>query len=451
MSASATATLCGCASRCAGTTLILLIKQLRADFPESDVRPPPPKDRRSVEAHGEASPRASGEYTPDHVPDSPDPNGKSGSPPTLARERNRLTLRAYLRYLLGNPVVAGSERMQQFLLGEPVELTASERQGVAVREEMDRHREEELGAFRREVEGRVRELEQYLRGFREELVKRDGLSRVFSTIKTTEKLENLPIEYRKLLEWARISLASTIYSLFVGSDNSSNVFQQLKRIHGLMPYFMIRGILRISNPVAMIRAFLDLFLARPFGQTSLLQRMFTSGLSEEAKELRADMELVAGKIAQPAMVAKVEAYVNAPRETQDAFKREARDEGLDLMAIILRSPAEPHLDRQSMQRVARANHAYIDYLHARAQLANPDEQDPGPQNDDAWLFEDLHVWRRLATRARDKEQMVELIFEARRPSCSRTWSPSSTSRSRPSTARPTSPTRSSTCNASSTT
>ena len=119
-------------------------------------------------------------------------------------------------------------------------------------------------------------------------------------------------------------LASTVYQLFAGSDTSSDTFFQLKRIHGLMPYFMLRGILRISNPVAMIRAFLDLFLARPFGQSSLVQRMFSSGLNDEVREIREDMALVAEKVNNPTMIAKVNAYVDAPREIQMLYKDDAR-------------------------------------------------------------------------------------------------------------------------------
>ena len=97
----------------------------------------------------------------------------------------------------------------------------------------------------------------------------------------------------------------------------------MKRIHGMLPYFVMRGILKISNPIAMIRSFLDLFLARPFGQSSLLQRMFTSGLNDEVKELKEDMRLVAEKINDAAMVQKVENYVNSPRYVQEYCKAEA--------------------------------------------------------------------------------------------------------------------------------
>lgn len=67
-------------------------------------------------------------------------------------------------------------------------------------------------------------------------------------------------------------LASTIFQTFVASDNSSETFASLKRIHGLIPYFLLKAALKISNPVAMIRNVLDIFLAQPFGGRSLLQR-----------------------------------------------------------------------------------------------------------------------------------------------------------------------------------
>ncbi|KAK4700666.1 hypothetical protein P7C70_g5570, partial [Phenoliferia sp. Uapishka_3] len=68
------------------------------------------------------------------------------------------------------------------------------------------------------------------------------------------------------------------------------------------------------------------------------------------------------------------------------------------------------LDRAAFQRVQRASVAYAEYKHFRDELSDP-EDDEGPDNDDAWLFEDLHVLMRLLTKARDKEQLVELIFE----------------------------------------
>jgi hypothetical protein len=97
----------------------------------------------------------------------------------------------------------------------------------------------------------------------------------------------------------------------------------MKRMHGLMPYFMLRGILRISNPVAMIRSVLDLFLARPFGSSSLLQKMFSSGLNDEVKSLQDDAELVARKINDDRLCEKVRLYINSSKEEQDELRLEA--------------------------------------------------------------------------------------------------------------------------------
>lgn len=48
-------------------------------------------------------------------------------------------------------------------------------------------------------------------------------------------------------------LASTIFQQLVAADSASETFSNLKRLHGLMPYFMMKGILKVSNPMAMIR------------------------------------------------------------------------------------------------------------------------------------------------------------------------------------------------------
>lgn len=79
------------------------------------------------------------------------------------------------------------------------------------------------------------------------------------------------------------------------------------------------------------------------------------------------------------------------------------------MAAILRTYAT-NVDNATVQRISRAIVAYEEYKVHRDELTDP-EDDEGPDNDDAWLFEDLHVLLRLLTRARDKEQMAELLFE----------------------------------------
>lgn len=411
---------------------VLPESQLRNEYPEHDIRAPPPKDRRGVDSSATANPTPPPSAGADPSSTAPPSAASStfssatsvsvdsdnasisdsSAPVLLNRERNRLTLRAYLRQLMRDPDIANSSILQGFLLRDPTVLTPAEEADAAKREELDKLRESETDKFRSEVENRVKELEKYLRLFKDELVKQNGLSRVFATIRNTPRMEDLPIEYKKVMEWSRISLASTIYQLFLGSDNSSAMFSQFKRIHGLLPYFMMRQILKISNPVSMIRSILDLFLARPFGSSSLLQRIFSSGLETEIKDLKDDMQKVQAKIEDDVLCERVKRFMYAPREVQIRYREEAKAENIDILTVILRQANDyPQLSPQAMQRVHRAAIAYKEYQDWVATLADPEEEDEGPEDDDAWLYEDLHVLMRMAMRVRDKEQVLELIFE----------------------------------------
>ena len=83
---------------------------------------------------------------------------------------------------------------------------------------------------------------------------------------------------------------------------------------------------------------------------------------------------------------------------------------MNLITIILRSGEEPVLNRAQMHRVAKANRAHTEYLRHKDTLADSDD-DNGPQDDDAWLYEDLRVLTQLYSRLRDREQLIALIFE----------------------------------------
>lgn len=228
-----------------------------------------------------------------------------------------------MRHLLALPNVASSDTMRNFLTTNTTTLSPAEQSSMHTRESLDRARDASTKQFKTEVNRRVQELQSHLQAFKRELMEPQGLSTIFQTIRTVSNIEDLPERYRKLIEWGRISLASALYSTFLGSDDSSSTLAGLKRMHGLMPYWALKGILRISNPIAMIRAFLDLFLARPFGQPSLMQRMLGGGLDAEVKELREDAELVADKIADATLCEKVRAFVGASRETQKQYSLEA--------------------------------------------------------------------------------------------------------------------------------
>lgn len=87
-------------------------------------------------------------------------------------------------------------------------------------------------------------------------------------------------------------------------------------------------------------------------------------------------------------------------------------ENLNLLTIVLRSGEEPVLSRTQLHRVAKANRAHAAYMKHKEDLADSDDDD-GPQDDDAWLYEDLKVLGHLYSRLKDREQLIALVFEVR--------------------------------------
>ena len=83
-----------------------LYKVLRAQFPAQEIPELPPKDMAAVEVNGALQQEdRDGEWV----------DMTAVTPNALLRERNRLTLRAFLRHILGIPVLADSEAFQDFL------------------------------------------------------------------------------------------------------------------------------------------------------------------------------------------------------------------------------------------------------------------------------------------------------------------------------------------------
>ncbi|KAH7343830.1 hypothetical protein B0J17DRAFT_644137 [Rhizoctonia solani] len=379
-----------------------LADELRKHHPMEEIKPPPPKDRSQVVVSstptntgfsGSIRSYLYGSGTSTSASSTGAPTSPSQS---LSREKNRLTLRGYLHGLLSHSSsIASSPVLRSFLLSGPIRLTDDERRDADRREEADRVREEGKKKFAEEIAARIEALRGAVRGVRGDMMGADGLSRIFATIKGTQNVTDLPADYRAVLEWARISLASTIFQQLVAADSASETLASLKRLHGLMPYFVMKGILKVSNPMAMIRGMLDLFLATPFGGKSLLQRMFTSSLSEEVRALQEDIQAVEDKVEDPILCEKIKQFINAPPDVQKLFKADAVAENLNLISVILRSEAPPTLNRPQLHRVMRANRAHAEYMRHKADLSDSDE-DEGPHNEDAWL---------------DREQLIALIFE----------------------------------------
>jgi len=377
-------------------------KELSAKMPSEDLPELPPKDHSSVKVSGILQDDDNDEYM----------DMTATTPSELVREKNRLTLRAYLRSLLSIPAVADSDTLRAFLTDSPTTLTSSDLMDIKTRRKADAVREAEHQEFSTKMSERVRVLREHLGSFKVMLMEPDGLSRVFQTIRQCPHVSQLPPEYRVLLDWATVSMASGLFTMFVGRDSSSSAFAQLKYMHSVMPYFMVRSILKISNPIAMMRSFLDLFLVQPFGQKSLLQRMFTGRLHEEIGEMKQLLYNVQTRIPDPVFCQKVDAYVALTHGMQQLFYEQATAEQVDELTVVLRSPLHCELNERQLQRISRAAVTYRDLQRRRKRAAARGAPEPEPDNDDAWLLEDLHVYMNLQRAIRQKEQLVSLIYDS---------------------------------------
>ncbi|WFD21339.1 hypothetical protein MCAP1_003601 [Malassezia caprae] len=377
-------------------------KELAAKMPSEDLPDLPPKDHSNVKVSGVLQDEDNDEYM----------DMTATTPSELVREKNRLTLRAYLRSLLSIPAVADSDTFRAFLTDSPTTLTSSDLSDIDTRRKADAVREAEHQEFSAKMSERVSVLQEHLGTFKGMLMEPDGLSRVFQTIRQCPHVSQLPPEYRVLLDWATVSMASGLFTMFVGRDSSSSAFAQLKYMHSVMPYFMVRSILKISNPIAMMRSLLDLFLLQPFGQKSLLQRMFTGRLQEEIAEMKQLLYNVQTRVAYPVFCQKVDAYVAMTYDMQQLFNEQASAEQVDELTVVLRSPLHCELNERQLQRISRATAAYGDLQRRRKRAAARGAPEPEPDNDDAWLLEDLHVYMNLQRAIRQKEQLVSLIYDS---------------------------------------
>jgi Domain of unknown function in PX-proteins (DUF3818) len=149
-----------------------------------------------------------------------------GGPPSLGqrkqnyqvpREKNRLTLRSFLRQLLSDKKLIKSRHLVYFLMHDHLPgLNKEDEADIERRIRMDRLRLEEQMKFFEESKKRAKELDKWLREFKTELIQKrtckvlsllitiEGLTKLFDEIKVKESIKDLSPEYQQVAEWAKI-------------------------------------------------------------------------------------------------------------------------------------------------------------------------------------------------------------------------------------------------------
>lgn len=165
-----------------------LCLDLRAAFPTEEVPSPPSKA---------SDPSYDGNTSHFHRRPS-DPASH------LYREKDRLLLRSFLHRVAAQPKLARSEIFERFLFQDPIELTEAQKADVEKRRTFDHARREEEERFKEQVDQRMSELDDLLAMLKKKILQPGGLLEVFDTIKSTDRIENLPEPLRKAFEWGRI-------------------------------------------------------------------------------------------------------------------------------------------------------------------------------------------------------------------------------------------------------
>ncbi|KMQ48631.1 Phox like protein domain [Trichophyton rubrum] len=343
----------------------------------------------SLKSIGSQSPRASGEL--------------QGETVTLYREEQRVSLRAFLRLILQNHRIASSNAIREFLTDKPITLNEEEEVDIARRKELDAKRIEEQRRFYEIARKRARELDVYMEQFRQDIVERNGLTKLFQEIREKDSVEALSPQYQKFAEWLRIEVAATLYHIFLAEDNSPELFAQAKRIHSLIPYSILKNVIRIANPAAVMAGVLDLFLAQPFGARSLLQRIFAMAIQDGVKAFQKSVDSLAARIDDNILVDKLRAFTESDEQVKNELRGEAEAESVDIVVVILRSEHfEPEL---TVRQIEKVFNSYVAWVSAVESINDPEIQQ-GAQ----W-FSYLKQLLKVLTRQRDKMMMLSIIEE----------------------------------------
>jgi hypothetical protein len=191
----------------------------------------------------------------------------------------------------------------------------------------------------------------------------------------------------------------------LAEDNSQELFGQLKRIHSLFPYSIVKNIVRFANPIALFPRILDVFMAQPFGSRSLLQHIFGMAIQDGINNVQKSVTvLMTHKIQDPDFPMRIQKYVDADEDIKSAVKQKAKQDGNDLVLEVLQSPLFG--DPLSHDQLAIATEAHASWKRAVENVGSE-------RTSDAELYAHMKQLLKLYLRQRDKVKMLEMINEVR--------------------------------------
>ncbi|WFC98662.1 hypothetical protein MYAM1_001393 [Malassezia yamatoensis] len=261
--------------------------------------------------------------------------------------------------------------------------------------------------------------------FKETIIEQEsGMEEIVEYL-SVSNVNNLPPHLQNAEEWVRIHVALMMRWLLVESPAADSLFNFLKTVHMLFPYWPARQILKIANAQVMIQMMLSLLLAQPAGTKSLFQRIIGFVISREVSSIQREyIEPIRKEISEQILAQKVEAYVRHKTTPEtERMEMEAEQSGNDLLTTILLSDREPRLDPTLRAYVLDLQRAYA----ASPYRSRPDFAYPGttPRGKDqppipgwgvtvgdaskARMFALLKLLLRESLNKRDRERFADLM------------------------------------------
>ncbi|KAG9078518.1 hypothetical protein FS749_009448 [Ceratobasidium sp. UAMH 11750] len=176
----------------------------------------------------------------------------------------------------------------------------------------------------------------------------------------TDDLTQLPSSLQAAHRFATMTFASFMHYLFAVNPAGPTLVTLIKRVHGLLPYGVLRQTLRVSNAATLLSAVLRIFLQHApsvrgwfkgkRGQ-NLLQTIISSILGgDETRILKRIKEMDESDSAgTPEQIAAIENYVqNATRDEKLAIREHSTVQARSIVTVILSLANAPLPDSEAV-------------------------------------------------------------------------------------------------------
>lgn len=347
--------------------------------------------------------------------------GQDDETSRLPREKLRISLRFYLQALITDKKLLKSNQLVSFLTENSfTELTHQEMVDVGNRDHIDRAIAQQEMEFQMETVHSIERLSQSVEKFKSDLLgggDNNGLFVILKELSTKESISSLSLPLRSFIELIKLSIASTLYSMFIANDDNYELFKTLKQLHFLVPYKVMTQILRFTNPLSVINRMINLFLYAPFGGKSLMSLLTSYVLNDDMKSIEKELAGLVD-LEFSSIESKIDSYIESDdRVVAEVKKNSIKYQIPVCLAVVLNNNELPHLDEDCVSRVFQSYHYSLELKEYESFIekqpvslsaeSKPDEKYT-LLLEKSLLYNKLVKVLQLKLRMKDKQSLLEL-------------------------------------------